>query len=77
MALSESTLGMGIGAGFCALVTVFFVQLEYASPFMRSVLIIFGLSGAACTIIEYRRTQARLGRYERALRRQGIELDAV
>ena len=77
MALSESTLGMGIGAGFCALVTVFFVQLEYASPFMRAVLIIFGTSGAACTIIEYQRTQARLTRYARALRAQGIDPDSV
>ena len=77
MALRESTLGMGIGAGFCALVTVFFVQLEYASPFMRAVLITFGASGAACTIIEYRRTQARLTRYERALRHQGIDPDSV
>jgi hypothetical protein len=77
MALSESTLGMGIGAGFCALVTVFFVQLEYASPFMRAVLVIFGASGATCTIIEYRRTQARLARYERALRQQGIDPDSV
>ena len=77
MDLSESTLGMGIGAGFCALVTVFFVQLEYASPFMRVVLIIFGASGAACTIIEYRRTQARLMRYERALRQQGIDPESI
>jgi hypothetical protein len=77
MDLSESTLGMGIGAGFCALVTVFFVQLEYASPFMRVVLIIFGAAGAACTIIEYRRTQARLMRYERALRLRGIDPDSA
>lgn len=77
MALSESTLGMGIGAGFCALVTVFFVQLEYASPFMRAVLIIFGAAGAVCTIIEYQRTQARLARYERALRQHGIDPDSV
>jgi hypothetical protein len=77
MALSESTLGMGIGAGFCALVTVFFVQLEYASPFMRTVLIIFGASGATCAIIEYRRTQARLGRYERALRLHGMDPDTL
>ena len=73
MALRESTLGMGIGAGFCALVTVFFVQLEYASPFMRVLLVLFGAAGAACTIIEYRRTQARLARYERALRQQGLD----
>ena len=77
MALSESTLGMGIGAGFCAVVTVFFVQLEYAGPFMRTILIIFGVSGAACTVIEYRRTQARLGRYEQALRQQGIDPDRL
>ena len=77
MALRDSTIGMGIGAGFCAVVTVFFVQLEYASPFMRTVLVVFGVSGAACTVIEYRRTQARLGRYERALRTQGIDPDAV
>ncbi len=77
MALSESTLGMGIGAGFCAVVTVFFVQLEYASPFMRAVLIIFGAAGATCTIIEYRRTQERLMRYERALRLRGIDPESV
>ncbi len=75
MGLRESTLGMGIGAGFCALVTVFFVQLEYASPFMRVLLAVFGTAGAACTIIEYRRTQARLTRYERALRQQGLDPD--
>ena len=77
MDLSESTLGMGIGAGFCALVTVFFVQLEYASPFMRVVLIIFGAAGATCTIIGYRRTQERLMRYEQALRHQGIDPETV
>jgi hypothetical protein len=77
MVLRESTLGMGIGAGFCALVTVFFVQLEYAGPFMRTLLIVFGAAGAACTVIEYRRTQARLARYERALRQQGIDPDCV
>jgi hypothetical protein len=77
MTLRQSTLGMGIGAGFCALVTVFFVQLEYASPFMRILLILFGVSGTACTLIEYRRTQARLARYERALRQHGIDPGAV
>ncbi len=77
MALRESTLGMGIGAGFCALVTVFFVQLEYASPFMRILLVLFGAAGAACTLIEYRRTQARLARYERALRQRGLDPDNV
>lgn len=73
MALRESTLGMGIGAGFCALVTVFFVQLEYATAVMRAVLILFGVAGAICTFVEYQRTQARLVRYERALRAQGID----
>jgi hypothetical protein len=77
MALRESTLGMGIGAGFCALVTVFFVQLEYASPVMRTVLTLFSVSGAICTVIEYQRTQARLARYERALRAQGIDPEAA
>jgi hypothetical protein len=77
MALKESTLGMGIGAGFCALVTVFFIQLEYATPAMRAVLVLFGASGAVCTVIEYRRTQARLGRYERALRVRGIDPDSA
>ena len=73
MALQDSTLGMGIGAGFCAMVTVFFVQLEYAVPAMRLVLTLFGLSGAVCTVIEYRRTQGLLQRYERALRQHGID----
>ncbi len=73
MALQESTLGMGIGAGFCAVVTVFFVQLEYATPVMRAVLVLFGTAGAICTSIAYRRTQARLGRYEQALRRLGMD----
>jgi hypothetical protein len=73
MALQESTLGMGIGAGFCAMVTIFFVQLAYASPVMRTILILFVGSGAVCTFIEYRRTQARLARYERALRAQGLD----
>jgi hypothetical protein len=77
MALKDSTLGMGIGAGFCALVTVFFVQLEYAAPHMRVVLIVFGASGALCTFIEYQRTQARLLRYEKALRQQGIDPEAA
>jgi hypothetical protein len=73
MALSESTLGMGIGAGFCAVVTVFFVQLQYATPSMRLILLLFGAAGVACTLIEYRRTQARLARYERALRSHGVD----
>ena len=77
MALHESTLGMGIGAGFCAMVTIFFVQLEYATPVMRTVLSLFVVSGAICTFIEYRRTQVRLARYERALRAQGIDPEAA
>ena len=77
MALKESTLGMGIGAGFCALVTVFFVQLEHAPPVMRAVLLLFGSSGAMCTVIKYRRTQGRLERCERALRLRGIDPDTA
>jgi hypothetical protein len=73
MALKDSTLGMGIGAGFCAMVTIFFVQLQYATPVMRVVLIVFGVSGALCTFVEYQRTQARLSRYEQALRLRGID----
>lgn len=73
MGLQDSTIGMGIGAGFCAMVTIFFVQLEYATPVMRVVLSVFVVSGALCTFIEYQRTQARLLRYEKALRLQGID----